>query len=412
MLKNLIQQGELVFGDYLKRSYHLSQPHSISDPESTKVLISNFDGLGKKIQNVKDPNSQDAVLTNELKRISQYGVATLSEELETRTATPKEVMDRYFVKTEDIDLIKAWLKEKREQVLEANKRQLEFYSGRKRSRVYLGSTVLRERAEALMERYLDLLKRAVKEVLLLEEYNYVLDNFIISTDSVTDRSFADRSAKVSMISTGGCVYIIDGEIFVDSVEFIGKFGHEVLGHCLNYAFTEKSNLPKFIKENYFAITSATRESVSGYFENRLFDLLLAKPDATKAFEAFEPFKQVFQRFKDTFLLDDYGKKLRMLGFWVMSNSKMDDYEKQVKELAEYSIEPKWVSWFLNKHRNNWNRPTGLLLPNIVSELRYSVESVTKLLDKKNPTDINKFERALLTGAWSPEGFEEWVSLTG
>lgn len=410
MPKDIIKQGESVFGDYLKRAYHMDQPNSVADPEYTKVLINEFEDLNKSIQQIKTPKSRKDVLTNELKRISKYYVTTLSEELDPRTATPKEVIDRYFIKDEDIDFLKTWLKENREKVLEANKRQLEFYSDSRRSRVHLGSKALRDQAESLMERHLDLLKRAVKEVLLLDEYNHVLGSFVISTDSVVSRSYADKIARISMVGTGACVYMVDGKMFIDSVELIGKFGHEVLGHCLNFVFTEKSDLPLFIKEDYFAVTSASRESVSGYFKNRLFDLLLTKPDSIKDFEMDEPFERIFQRYKDTFLLDEYSLRLNMLGFWVMSNSTMNGYNDQMKDLAEYSIEPKWVSFFLNRHRNDWNRSTGLLLPNIVSELRYAVESVTKILNKKKPSDIKKFERAILTGAWSPDGFEEWVSL--
>jgi len=412
VLKDLIQQGELVFGDYLKRSYHTDQPNSIVDPEYTKMLISRFGDLDKSIQPVANPRSREEVLVNELERLSRYYVVTLSEELEPRTATPKEILDRYFIKDEDIITIKVWLKEQRGQILEANKRQFEFHSGVRKAKIKLGSKDLREKAEELVNQYLRLLKEVVRNTLPLPEYNNVLRDFIISSDSAENRASSNRIAKVCFVDTHNCTYMVNGQVYIDSVEFIAQFGHEVLGHCLNYVVTEKSNLPIFIKENYFTITSATRESVSEYFEKRLFELLIGWKDSAGSFDAFESLEKVCQRYKDTYILDSYFRKLNLLGLWILSTSKMDDYNKQMAELAGYSIEPKWVSWFLNKHRNNWNRSTGLLLPSIVSELRYSVESATKLLDKKKPTDINKFERAILTGAWSPDGFEEWITLTG
>lgn len=412
MLKDLIQQGELVFGDYLKKSYHMDQPNSIVDPEYTKMLISKFGDLAKNIAPVAKPTSREEVLINELKRLSKYYVITLSEELEPRTATPQEVLDRYFIKAEDINIIKVWLKAKRGAILEANTRQLEFHSGVRKAKIKLGSKALRERAEELINQYLELVKEAVKSILPLPEYANVLQDFVISTDSAENRASSNRIAKVSFVDTHNCTYMVNGQVYIDSVEFITQFGHEVLGHCLNYVVTEKSGLPIFIKENYFTITSATRESVSEYFEQRLFELLTGYKDSAGSFNAFESMDKVYQRHKDTYILDSYFKKLQMLGLWILSTSKMDDYDKQMQELADYSIEPKYVSWFLNKHRNNWNRSTGLLLPTIVAELRYSVESTVRMLNKKKPTDINKFERAILTGAWSPEGFSEWVTLIG
>jgi len=410
VLDDLIKQGELVFSDFVKRANHLDQPGSIVDPQDTKVLIDKFNELNKSVAPIENPKSRDEVLANELKRTAVHCVNVLGDELEVRTSTPKEVMDRYSVSSEDFNSTKLWLIENRGQVLSANKRQLELYSTWGRGPVYVGSKKIREAAEALAEGYLEVLKQAVQDVFPTEEYRDTLDSFIVSLDSAETRSYASRQSKVSMLSTRASVYVIKGKMVIDSVDFIRLFGHEVLGHALNYFMTENSDLPLFVKENYYTSTSATRESVSSYFEKRLFDLLNAEPEAVKLLEAYESFESVYKRFFDTSLLDDYHKKLSQLGFWIMSNSKMDDYEDQMKELAVYSIEPKWVSGFLNRHRNDWNRSTGLLLPKVVSELRYSVDVVPQILEKKKPNDITKFERTLLTGAWSPDGLKEWVNL--
>ena len=177
MHKDLIQQGELVFGDYLKRSYHMDQPNSIVDPEYTKMLINKFGDLAQNISSVAKPTSREEVLVNELKRLSKYYVVTLSEELEPRTATPQEVLDRYFIKAEDINIIKVWLKEKRDAILEANARQFEFHSGVRKVKIKLGSKDLRLRAEKMINQYLELLKEAVKSTLPMPEFSSVLQDF-------------------------------------------------------------------------------------------------------------------------------------------------------------------------------------------------------------------------------------------
>ena len=107
---------------------------------------------------------------------------------------------------------------------------------------------------------------------------------------------------------------------------------------------------------------------------------------------------------------DYWNKLSMVGFWVLSHTKMDDFDKQVNELLPYSIDIKWPANFVNRHRQDWNRSTGLLLPKVVSELRYSADPVKELLEGVSADRKADLEKLILIGNWTPYSLKHWVRI--
>jgi len=414
MLKELIVQGEKVFKKFLGRSYHLDQPNSIVDPEYSKTLLDDFTQLKADLSSVlsAQPKTVDEVLINELARVADFCVSVLDEDSESRAFPPEKIFDMYSVEKNYFDDVKVWLSDNREKVRNVNKRQLENYAESGRTRVMLGSKLLRDRAEKIGERLLGEFTSVVGSIFPMPGYQEFLNNYCISFDSFEKRSYANRKLRVVMLSTSDCFYGLNGELFVDPVLFIRAFGHEVLGHAMNYYLTDQSTLPLFAKENYFAISSSTRESICEYFEDRLFELLRGHSDKIGVLEKLPPFDVIYQRYEDTKLLDIYSKKLFRLGIWILANSTKSDYDKKIFALGEYSIEPKWLSWFVNKHRDSWDKSSGLLLSKITRELRYANDIVPEIIattGSKGPS-VPDVEKCLLTGTWSPQGLVEWVRL--
>ncbi len=410
-LDNLIDQGNKVFAEFLQYDRHRTQLNSITDLSRVEGLINKFDELYKAIPDI-NISDEKSLYVRELKRMCKFHVSLLAEEFTSEITTPEAIIERYHVKDEDITALKDWLLSNKQEILAANNRQYEYYSSVERSSIRMGSLELVTTAENLLRDYVEAIKTTLLKNVSHLSIGEVLKDYIITFDRVNGRSAANRIAKYAILGIDPCVYMNKGTIYLLEEEVISKFGHEVLGHTANFYATAVSDMPLFIKENYFQNSTSSRESVTNYFESRIFDFLTGL-DEFRSKSNFEGLlTDVVSRYHDTRILEDYNWKLRMVGYWVLCKTKMEDFDKQVKELNIYSIEPQWPPYFLAGYRNDWNKATGLIMPRIAAELRYSVDAVGKLLAEKKPTDLAKFEQAILVGAWSPQGFEEWVKMTG
>src|SRR3989344_1352198 len=358
-LKDLISKGNKLYERVLKREFHFDQPYSIIDLEYTRNLLSDFKMLSGELPKIEGPKSLDEILVYELSKICNNQIQNLEDEFNPSIKTPEQVISMYEVTSKDLDEFKKVLSE--------------FFSD------FPGVPQL-------------------------------LDEYIISVESDNSRSYADKVAKASYLSVAKCCYMLDGKINLIPERLISLLGHEVIGHCLNYINTDLSDLPLYIKENLNAMTSASKESVADHFESLVFEFLNGNKNAADSMGFEEDFENIYNRFKDTRILMDYWNKLSMVGYWILSNTKVDDFNKQVKELLTYSIDIKWPASFVNRHRQDWNRSTGLLLPKFVSELRYSVNPVKEMLAGVNDARKSKIEKLILVGNWTPTSLKYWISV--
>ncbi|HLB51933.1 hypothetical protein A3F07_02190 [candidate division WWE3 bacterium RIFCSPHIGHO2_12_FULL_38_15] len=410
-LKDLISKGNKLYERVLKREFHFDQPYSIIDLEYTRNLLSDFKMLSGELPKIEGPKSLDEILVYELSKICNNQIQNLEDEFNPSIKTPEQVISMYEVTSKDLDEIKKWLSTNKDKVIAANLRQMEAYSSSRRSEVALGSPKIRVDAEFLVLRYVDNFKKVLSEFFSdFPGVPQLLDEYIISVESDNSRSYADKVAKASYLSVAKCCYMLDGKINLIPERLISLLGHEVLGHCLNYINTDLSDLPLYIKENLNAMTSASKESVADHFESLVFEFLNGNKNAADSMGFEEDFENIYNRFKDTRILMDYWNKLSMVGYWILSNTKVDDFNKQVKELLTYSIDIKWPASFVNRHRQDWNRSTGLLLPKFVSELRYSVNPVKEMLAGVNDARKSKIEKLILVGNWTPTSLKYWISV--
>ena len=412
MDNSLITQADKVFSDFFKREIYLDQPYAIKDLDYSERLITEFKSLLPLIPKDAPAETETGIVTRELGRICSFFIDTLEESLTSKTTEPMEIVARFQIEPSDIEAIRHWLKANRQAVVKANTEQMEKSNGDRRTSIPAGSRELRRKAEDILTGCIEDLKALAVEALGMEELSALLSEFTVSIDSVSTRATSNRISKVALVSLQGCVYMSKGSIYVDVARLIKEFAHEVVGHCLNYYLTEHSKLPIFVKENFYLDTSSTRESVSDHMERYFFAACMERSKKLSSNPHFYQLEKEYTNFSNISLLEKYYRYLESLGIWVLATSKMDDHRLQTEKLEQYSIEPKWVSWFINRHRNNWDRSTGLLLPSVVSDLRYSLESVDKQISKRKPKDMLKFHRAVLTGCWTPKGFENWVDLTG
>jgi hypothetical protein len=409
---DLIKKGEDVFVRIDKRDTHLRQEFSLLDIQNTKDLVEELNDLYKEIPEIDQPRTLEEVYLKELKRLSKGGASILSEEISSEIDTPDNVLEKFSVRKEDIDELADWLLNNKENVIKANLSQYEYHSKIKKSSIQTGVRQVREEAEKeSLEKIAVLKKFILNNVKHLPNLEAFFDTYTIALDSFNKRSHANRTGTTAFLCTSSFVYYSNGNIHLDPVHFIELFGHEVIGHCLNFWHTDNSDLPFFLKWSFFSLTVATMESIAQYFQDRIFEYIKDNNGVEELFTKDEPFEEIYKRYKDTEILKEYDVKITRMGDWILSQTKMDEHQKQIEMLSKYSIEPKMPSDFVNFHRNDWNKATGLLLPKIVSELRYCVDVVKKIFKELPENKRNETEKLLLNGMWTPDGLKDYVRVS-
>ena len=303
---DLIKEGVSLFQKIDQRDTHLSQYYSLKDNKGTREIIDSLTQLSDKIPEIEISKNIEEVYLKELKRLCIGGIQVLNEQVSPNISEPNTVIEHYSVKIEDIEKIKDWLLSNKEKVIQANSNQYEKYSNIKKSAVPMGDPHLRHQAEALLLEYIEKIKRVLlshKE--LSSHFSDLFSNYLISTDSVNNRSHSDRIGKVALLSTSKFVFLSNAKLDIELHWLLSIFGHEVLGHAANYKLTDDSDVPFYIKWGFSSLTASTRESVAEFFERQIFTYL---KDCTKLSELFtenSTLEDVYNCFEDTSYLVEY-----------------------------------------------------------------------------------------------------------
>ncbi len=406
----LIQQGNELFEKIDRRDTHLSNYYALQDFDETILLVQELKDLGNKIETIQNPTTLEDVYINELKRLCVKGADILNGEVSPHISTPQEVIDRFSVTATDLDIIKDWLLQNRERIISANKFLYQKYAPTKKTDVELGDPISKDRAEKLLLEKMENLKTVLLgHPTLSSHFKDIFDTYHITVSSTDHRSFANRVSRITCLSTEKFLYMTKAGMGFEPHILISTFGHEVLGHCANFYKSDNSDLPFFIKWGFFSLTSASREAVSHYFEQKIFSYVKQSTKLDELFDGEFNFSDIEELQNAITLIHKYQTRLYSLAVWVLAHSSMNKAEEQIEEIAKYSIEKKWPSNIVNRRRNDWNRATGLLLPNVVSELRYAVDVLSDDIIA-SAENLEEFEMKILQGMWTPEGMREFLSL--
>lgn len=406
----LISLGNEIFQEIDHRETHHSQDFSLTDTEGTEKIIDKLTSLSSKITKNANPTNLEEVYLNELKDECDGGIYILNEELSPDIASPESILKLYSIVKEDMDKVIEWILINKQNVITANLHQYEKYSNIKKSNVPLGDPKIRHKAEDLLITNIE----KVKSVLLrhpkhANSFKELFKNYHISTDSFINRSHANRDARYALLSTSHFIYASKGDLGIEMSYFLSVFGHEVLGHAANYMYTDKADMPFYLQWGFNTLTTSTKEAIAQYFGAKIFDYIKECSDYSDLFTGDHTFEEVYKHYEDLMYLQEYKRKLNRVGIWIMCQSKMDDTAKQIEELSKYSIERKWPALYINRHRNEWNRATGLLLPKAVSELRYCVDVLGDMVSSGLSTHT-EFDKTIRTGMWTPQGLKEYAKV--
>ena len=231
----IIEEGNRIFRLIENRIAHLDQPNSIQDEESSKTLIRELDRLILQIPEISNPKNLDDFLQAELKRRATAQKAAFVNQVSMDTPGLEEIISVYCIPSEDLDDIEIWLKENRSSVLMANKRLSTHNLHRKDPiSTFLGSTIIRESVEKIVNKHINNLKSILKKYYINRPgVKTLLKQYLITTDSLAERSYANWLNYVVLIAIKSVSYMYLGQVSVTPEKLVSVFGHEVIGHALN-----------------------------------------------------------------------------------------------------------------------------------------------------------------------------------
>ncbi len=408
-----IEQGNALVAQIQARNAFLDQPNTINPVPQTVELISNIQNLVNILPDNPQPTNLDQLYLQELKRRLSCEAVSLSNVIATEAAPWEQVIKAYGIPFEDLEVIEPWLENNMDLVKEANRRLFDNATNYvERANVPTGIGSLRARAEQIVENAMGSMNEVVLENLGnrlgVREF---IQLYTFGADSTERRSYLNYLSKVLGISTQNVTYMRDGEIYIIPEELISLMGHEGLGHARHNTVTEASqDLPSFLKIRTGPPLQATNESIAQYFEAKFFDYLALHPSAVEKLKFTESFDHIYQRYKDTQLLNTYMNNLYYFAILTLAQSKQEDTSGQAEKISKYSINPSFPRNHINRYRNDWDKATGRLMTHVVSELRYAANPVARIMSSIPKDKVSQAEDLILKGFWTPQGLEQWVDL--
>ena len=389
-------------------------------------LVDDFQRLSDEVPAKFPVVTTEEVYHNELKRRLGTEAVYFEHGLSGHRYTFDDVINLYGLdKTAEIDSLRDWLLENREETLDTIDRvyQATEVEG---FQLPVPSDIPRSRAEVEIyaathiENYHKKLAKLFEG--LTKVGNYLRD--ITPVPTTGDRSYFDQYTKTLALSIPAICYRTEDQTpHVNERELILQFGHEGMGHGLNKVITEVSSLPSFLKRRSESVR-ATIESVGQYYEEVIFEDLKASPKTQKELGIEHKFEEIYQNQKDTQLITAYNRRLFHYAITVLADKELGDMnnpdpqlkkdaiDRRIALLSEVALYPGYAVGTIEVQRQNFDSQGNLNL-DFASEIRYRSQSAQRVVETMQQKGViydgegrSKIDTLLLTGYWTPTGLVE------
>jgi hypothetical protein len=374
--------------------------------------------LADKLLQTDIPQNQDQLLQTELKRRLNGEAACLNQILNGELYSFDKIIDLYGIPREDIDSLRPWLEANKERTQEAIERLFcsrdirEFELDLSRD-IPSVKRQADEFAGAHIQRYHKVLGKFLQKLTNVGEYLRDIN----AVPTTKNRSYFNSLTNTLGLEIGAiCFSHEDGTLHIRDKEIIRLYGHEGMGHALNFAITKSKNLPYFLTHPS-SLTCATAESVAQFYERMLIEDLNKSPETQRQLGIEHLFGDIYQDTKDTEQLEVYRRKLGHYGITILGDKKLGDpsdktvIDKKKRRISEVCLNGTNISGWVERYRDQFDSE-GNLNPGLVSELIYCAQPVERALDEFRRRGIhyadqkgrNLIDSTFLTGLWTPRGF--------
>jgi hypothetical protein len=391
--------------------------YNLTPSRESQKLAESIHAFADGISEVENPRTQDQLIQSELKRRMPGEAAYLDQKISGKLYDFDTVVEILGIPKEDIVSIKPWLEANKGETQNAverlfHSRDIEGYELSVSADVPGVRRQVEEFAGAHIQRYHKTLGKFLQG--LTKVGAFLRD--INAVPTTRDRSYFNSLTNTLAVSIAGiCFSKEDGTLHIRDKELIRLYGHEGMGHALNYVVTRSNDLPFFLTQNS-ALTSATAESVAQFYEKVILEDLRRSRETQKTLGIEHKFAEICQEAKDTEQLEEYKRRIYQYGIQVLGDKSLGDpndpavLKKKGEIISDVAIDNSGVQRWIQNNRYNFDSE-GNLDPQLVGELRYCARPVERALKEFAKRGIsydesgrNIIDQTFLRGLWTPVGF--------
>lgn len=381
-------------------------------------------GLIEQIPDSPSPTSMDEVHEGELKRRLLIRADQLDHNLRGKAYTLDEMVKMYGLETSDLSRLQPWLQANKKAAQDAvaylfdNTPVQESYN-----QISTDIPEIRTSAEKAAD---DKIADYHKGFSTLLEENTAAGHFakrIKTAPTTRGRSYFSPSGRLALAIESFCYQAKDETIKFNEKELIHLYGHEAMGHGLQWAVTNADESLPFFARQASEATVATEESIAMHYERIIFEDLRHSKDTQKKLGIADKFDDIYQEKLAERILTDFNSNLFRYSILLFGDTSLgnprdpESLQRRVDLLSEVTPLPGQLDEIIGLNMSNLNGK-GMLGKMHMRELRYASQAAERGVEvfSKNGfnyaegADRSRVDMTFLTGYYTPQGFVQKAEL--
>lgn len=400
----------------LDRINKFGAKYSVAPAREMVKVSRDMQELASSIPEIRTVENQDQLFLSEVKRRMYGEAAYLDKRLSGKLYDFETVIRLLGIPNEDIDSLRPWLESNKDKTQEAierlfHSRDIEGYELPLAIDIPSVRRQVEEFAGAHIQRYHKTIGKFLQSFTNIGEF--LRD---INAVPTTERSYFNHYSNTLAVNIPSiCFSKEDGTLHIRDGEIIRIYGHEGMGHALNFVVTNANGLPYFLTQGSHLATP-TAESIAQFYENVLLEDLRKSPEIQKALGIEHKFSDIYREAKDTEQLKDYNQRLFQYSISVLGDKNLGKYDDpeimkiKTEIISQVAINKSEVNSWIQNHRYNFDSE-GNLDTSTIAELRYCARPVSRALNEFGKRGIDYegkgrdlIDSTFLRGLWTPIGF--------
>lgn len=405
------------FLDHLSKISKFGTRYQAIPYQELRRLLGEIQTFEGELPRISMPTTEDELLLSELKIRMAGEARTLEGHLSGERYDFQKMLLYYELPQTDLDALLPWLETYKQETLDSVER---LFQESDVTNYELGLPFDIPRVRRQAEEFADVhINRYHKTIGKLLQARTKVGHFlrdVQASPTTRDRSYFHPLTNTVAISISDFCYMKeDGTLQVKERELLKVYGHEGMGHALNFVFSRASTLPKIFQSDS-GLTTASAEAVAQYYQMRIFDDLHDSPETQRDLGIAHNYAQIYQEAKDSARIAAYRLHFMQYAITILADKEMGDpkdpdtIKKKIDLLSKVSLDPNTAIHIVESNRYNYDSE-GNLNPEFVSELRYCAQPVKRALEEFTKRNIqydavgrNIIDATLLRGFWTPGSY--------
>ncbi|MEI6731607.1 MAG: hypothetical protein WCK90_02910 [archaeon] len=396
--------------------------YGVTNTKEGSAIVDRLRMFTFSIPDTEKPETTDQLLQSELRRLAEGASIGLEQYLGGKFLSFEEITRKLMIPQEDLDNLEPWLKANKEGAIDAMNRLYKSFeaNGVLRSTDFNAPSIAKK-AEEMASMAIDKYHRVIGKFLegKTKTGSFVKDIPVYPTHVGRSSFFEpfglEGVGRVAIGIPAICGEDEKGAMKIHDSELIRLYGHECMGHALNYLMTKRSDLPRVLKRSA-NISLPTMESVAQFYEEQIMEDLKANPNLQEELDLVDSFDKFYENWKDSKLVREFQIKDAQYARTVIADSKYGNpsdpktMDKKRAVLSAVAIDPTGILHLLEGTKSNFDS-RGNPAYSFVEELIYCARPVDRALKefashgiRYDQSGRDLIDKTFLTGYWTPQGF--------